>query len=473
LLDLSLRRSEATEAISLRVRLLRSLRSLAMTSSGIALISSLTIFMAGCGRGISDAANGKHPVEIRVAFWGGPDEVNITTGIINAWQKSHPDIVVKLDHTPYRGYIDKLLTRIAGRSAPDIICTEVDLFVTFQAKGVLLDLTPFVSADPEFSTKQFYPEIVNRFTVGGKLYAIPRDTAPFACVYYNKKLFDEAGVPYPKDDWNLDDLLDKARKLTKTDKDGRVTQYGFYAWAWPNFVYAFGGSMVDNVRDPSKCTLDSGESIAGLKFYSDLINKYKVHPTSTAMTNLAMGVQGMFMTGRLAMFSSGIWETPGLRKMVDLDWDVAMFPKGPPGPTVGSEGPLSRRPGGIRAFGTGGSGYCILKETKNPNAAFEVIKALAGRSGQTALADTGLAQPAIKDIAQSGRWVFDNKPPKNKSMLDEAMKYVIYEPFHPAWREAKELYINPELDMVFSGKRSVEDAVKNFTGKVDNLLKKQ
>jgi multiple sugar transport system substrate-binding protein len=424
----------------------------------VLVICSLIMASSGCGADKSRAvkAGSKSPAEVRVAFWGSPDEVNIITDAINTWQKSHPEIAVKLDHTPYRGYVDKLLTRIAGRSAPDIICTEVDLFVTFQARDVLLDLTPFVKASPEFSTKQFYPEIVNRFTVDGKLYAIPRDTAPFACVYYNKKLFDEAGVPYPKDDWNLDDLLDKARKLTKTDKDGRVTQYGFYAWAWPNFVYAFGGSMVDDVRNPSKCTLDSAESIAGLKFYSDLINKYKVHPTSTAMTNLAMGVQGMFMTGRLAMFSSGIWETPGLRKMENLDWDVAMFPKGP---------------SGIRAFGTGGSGYCILKETKNPEAAFEVIKALAGRSGQITLADTGLAQPAIRDIAQSGHWALDNKKPKNKSMLDEAMKYVIYEPFHPAWREAKELYINPELDMVFSGKKSVEDAVKNFTVKVDSLLK--
>jgi len=394
-------------------------------------------------------------MEVRVAFWGGPDEVNIVTDTINTWQKSHPDIIVRLDHTPYRGYVDKLLTRIAGRSAPDIICTEVDLFVTFQSKGALLDLTPYLKDDPDFNQKQFYPEIINRFTVDGKLYAIPRDTAPFACVYYNKKLFDEAGVPYPKDDWNLDDLLEKAKKLTKTDKNGRVTQYGFYAWAWPNFIYAFGGGLVDNVKNPSRCTMDSEKSIAGLKFYSDLINKYKVHPTSIAMTNLAMGVQGMFMTGRLAMLASGIWETPGLRKMTSLDWDIAMFPKGPTG---------------IRAFGTGGSGYCILKDAKNPLAAFEVIKALAGRSGQTTLADTGLAQPAIKDIAQSEHWALDNKPPKNKSMLDGAMKYVIYEPFHPAWREAKELYINSELDLVFNGKRSVEDAVKNFTAKVDKLL---
>lgn len=410
----------------------------------------------GCGNNSNGNAAGKGPVEIKVAFWGAPDEVSIVTNIINEWQKTHPDIKVRLEHTPYRGYVDKLLTRIAGRSAPDIICTEVDLFVTFQSKNVLLDLTPYIKSDPEFDLKGFYPEIVKRFTVDGKLYAIPKDTAPFACVYYNKKLFDEAGVPYPTDDWNVNDLLDKAKKLTKTDKDGRVTQYGFYAWAWQNFIYSFGGSLVDDVRHPTKCTMGSKNSLAGLQFYSDLINKYKVHPTSTAMTNLAMGVQGMFMTGRLAMFASGIWETPGLRKIENLEWDVAMFPKGPTG---------------ARAFGTGGSGYCILKDTRHQQEAFEVIKALAGRKAQATLADTGLAQPAIVDIVQSVHWSLNDNPPRNKKMLNEAMRYVIYDPFHPAWREAKEVYINPELDLVFSGNKSVEDAVKGFTGKVDNLLR--
>lgn len=421
------------------------------------LCAAIVITTAGCGNSAGDnAADG--PVEIKAAFWGGPDEVRIVSGIIKEWQKAHPDIIVRLEHTPYRGYVDKLLTRIAGRSAPDIICTEVDLFVTFQSKDVLLDLTPYVKDDPEFNLKEFYSEIVNRFTVDGRLYAVPRDTAPFACVYYNKRLFDEAKIPYPTDDWDVNDLLEKAKKLTKVDKDGRVTQYGFYAWAWQNFIYAFGGSLVNDTAHPTRCAMNSKASLAGLQFYSDLINQYRVHPTSTAMTNLAMGVQGMFMTDRLAMFASGIWETPGFRKMENLDWDVAMFPKGPTG---------------IRAFGTGGSGYCILKDSNHPAEAMEVIKALAGRRAQALLADTGLAQPAIKDIVESEHWSLNDKPPKNKKMLDGAMRYVIYEPFHPAWREAKELYINPELDLVFNGKKSAENAVNSFIGKVDDLLKKK
>jgi ABC-type glycerol-3-phosphate transport system substrate-binding protein len=176
------------------------------------------------------------------------------------------------------------------------------------------------------------------------------------------------------------------------------------------------------------------------------------------MTNLAMGVQGMFITGRLAMFASGIWETPGLRKIDNFDWDVAMFPKGV---------------NGLRVYGTGGSGYCILKDSKHPDEAFEVVKALSGRRGEAMLADTGLAQPAITEITQSKHWALNDDPPRNKKMLDEAMKYVVYEPFHPAWREAKELYINPELDLVFNGKKKAPDAVKSFIGKVNALLAKR
>ena len=163
----------------------------------------------------------------------------------------------------------------------------------------------------------------------------------------------------------------------------------------------------------------------------------------------------MFASGRLAMIASGIWETPGLRKMPALDWDVAMFPKGPKG---------------SRGFGTGGSGYCILKTSSHPKEAYQVIKALTGKDSAMVLADTGLAQPAMIEIAEGPHWIGGDLPPKNRSMLNEAMKYVIYEPFHPAWREAKEIYMNSELDLLFLGKKTAAEAVAGFIKKVNELL---
>ena len=145
-----------------------------------------------------------------------------------------------------------------------------------------------------------------------------------------------------------------------------------------------------------------------------------------------------------------------MRKAQGLDWDVAIFPKGPKG---------------IRGFGTGGSGYCILKTSAHPKEAYQVIKALTDKDAQSVLADTGLAQPAMIEIAKGEHWIGGDLPPKNKAMLNDAMKYVIYEPFHPAWREAKELYINPEFDLLFLGKKTAVEAVNSFIRKVNALLK--
>jgi ABC-type glycerol-3-phosphate transport system substrate-binding protein len=331
------------------------------------------------------------------------------------------------------------------------------MFVTFLAKDALLPLNGFIDRDPSFQVSDFFPEVLQRFTREGKLYAIPRDTAPFACVFYNKRLFDEARLPYPSDDWTLDELLQTAKRLTKREKD-RVTQYGFYAWAWQNFVYAHGGRLVDDLDRPTRCVLDDPRAIAGLQFYADLMNAHQVAPTPNALGNLAMGAQQLFMSQRVAMFSSGIWETPILRRIRDFDWDVAMFPKGP---------------SGERAFGTGGTGYCILRSSKHPQAAWEVLKALAGDEGHEQLAEKGLAQPANRRIAQGPAWAESPLPPRNKRMLNEAVRYAVYEPTIPEWREIADLHMLPELDLVFNGQQSAAEAVARIVPKVNAALAKR
>ncbi|MCM8766336.1 MAG: sugar ABC transporter substrate-binding protein [Candidatus Omnitrophica bacterium] len=411
-------------------------------------------FLSGCGKKLS---KDNLPV-IKVAFWGTPEEVEIIQSIIEPWQKEHPEIKVELEHTPFAGYVNKILTRVAGGAPPDVICVEANLFVSLWSKGIFLNLNPFLEKEEDFSVTDFFPEVVGRFTVEGKIYGIPRDTAPFACIYYNKKLFDAKGVSYPTDEWTWQDLLEKAKALTEYDKEGRPICYGFYGWAWQNFVYSNGGALVDNVEKPRRCLLDTPESIEGLEFYVDLIHKYRVSPTPNALINLGMGVQMMFMTGRLAMFSSGIWETPILRKAKDFDWDVVMFPKGPKG---------------IRAFGTGGSAYGILKTTKYPEEAWKVVKALTDERAQTILADSGLAQPANRKIAVGEHFADDNRLPLNKKMLNEAVKYIIYEPFHENWREINELYIVPELDMVFNGQKTVKEAMAKIVPEINRLLEER
>ncbi len=417
------------------------------------LSSSILFFTFGCSK---KTPGGAKPVEVKVAFWGAPEDIDIIKSVVSKWQVNHPGIKVRLEHTPYPGYLSKILTRIAGGAPPDILCAETNLFVSFFYKDILLDMSPFIQADPDFTLDDFFPEVIDRFSVDEKVYGIPRDTAPFACVYYNKKLFDEAGISYPSDNWDWYEFLDKAQRLTKIE-DGRVIQYGFYGWAWENFVYSNGGGIVDDVKSPKRCFLNTQKTIAGIKFYVDLIHKYKVAPAPLDLGNLGLGAQQLFMVKKLAMFSSGIWETPILRRIKDFDWDVAMFPKGP---------------GAVRGFGTGGSAYSILKTTEHPKECWEVIKCLAGREAQVMLAEAGLAQPAIKDIANGEHWAESSKKPLNKKMLNEAVQYVTYDPFHPRWREIRDLLIGQEFDLVFNGSESVEDAVNKIAPKIDDMLKK-
>jgi multiple sugar transport system substrate-binding protein len=192
---------------------------------------------------------------VKIAIWGGTDEIDMINGIVADWQKEHPDVIAKVEHTPAGSYTNKLLIRIAGGTAPDVMFVEVNIFVNFWAMNAFMDLKPFIENDPDFSLDSFFPEAMKRFTVNGKIYCIPRDTAPFACVYYNKKLFDEAGLPYPTDDWDWHDLLDKAKQLTKRTDDGRATQYGYYGWTWHNFVYSNGGNIVDDIEHPKEFTI--------------------------------------------------------------------------------------------------------------------------------------------------------------------------------------------------------------------------
>ena len=194
----------------------------------------------------------------------------------------------------------------------------------------------------------------------------------------------------------------------------------------------------------------------GLQFYADLSSLYEAMPTPTAFTNFGMGADRMFANGRIAMFLSGIWETPQFRNY-NFEWDVVMFPKNDKG---------------VRAFGTGGTGYAILKSSKHKKAAWEVIKALTGPEGQKQFAKRGLAQPARIAVAKSDAFADDSTAPRNKKMLNEAVQHVVFSPFHPKWREIEEKYIRPKLDLIFNGKQSAAEATKELAPEIDAQLER-
>jgi ABC-type glycerol-3-phosphate transport system substrate-binding protein len=358
--------------------------------------------------------------------------------------------------------MEKVLTQFAGGSAPDVLFVEVNNFKEFAAQGVLEDLTPYIDKAQTLKKSDFYDAIIDRFTVGGSLYVLPRDIAPICVVYYNKTMFDASGVKYPKENWTWDDMLRMSKKFVKKDANGVPTQYGYVDdWPiWEAFVFSNGGEMVDNIKNPKKCVMDRKAVIDAVQFRSDLINKYHVTPSPSQMTAMGgMGTADMFVSQRVAMFMSGIWKTPLFRSQITaFDWDVVPFPSSPKG---------------IKAYPTGGSGYAIVKSSKNKEMAWKLVTYLAGAEGQKKLAETGLAQPAMKKIAESTAFL-DGKKPLNKKMLLKAVNYVKFEPLLPEWEEINVSMIAPAFDKIWNGKEKAAAVLKKIVPEInENYFSKE
>ena len=158
------------------------------------------------------------------------------------------------------------------------------LFPDYQTRDVLLDLTPS-------STRTVRPEPARRrrasrdfTTADGGQYGLPRDLNTVV-LYYNKAMFDAAGLPYPDDTWDWAKLVEVGKKLTlDTDGDGTPDQWGLYTEtadmenAWSSFVWQNGGDVM--AADGKSTVVDSPEAAAGIQFLQDLIWKDKiVEPT--------------------------------------------------------------------------------------------------------------------------------------------------------------------------------------------------
>src|SRR5262249_41996993 len=187
--------------------------------------------LAACGKGASGQAGGgvkapSGPVEMEfLHFFTGVLWDNGFKPIIDAFEQKYPNIRWKGTAIPYGEMHTKIVTLVAGGTPPDGMSVPSDRAAEPILRRVLPENDPYVAKDKSVPIADVYPARLLNYKLADKLYALPIDNGSEA-VYYNKELFDKAGVPYPKNDWTWDDLLDKARRLTRTDDPTRPV-YGF------------------------------------------------------------------------------------------------------------------------------------------------------------------------------------------------------------------------------------------------------
>src|SRR6476646_3569924 len=162
----------------------------------------------------SDAGYTGPEATISYSIWGDPTEIKNQQAIVDAFHVANPKITVKVTVSDWDTYWDKLSTGIAGGDAPDVFAMDGPLFPDYQSRDVLLDLKPYIDRDG-YDLGQLADQAVADFTTAdGGQYGLPRDLNTIV-LYYNKDMFDAAGIPYPDDTWDWAKLRDVAKQLTK------------------------------------------------------------------------------------------------------------------------------------------------------------------------------------------------------------------------------------------------------------------
>ena len=322
---------------------------------------------------------------------------------IAVFERENPDIKVNLDWATAGS--EKVLVQIAGGNPPDIFMVySLANFVSLIEKGALEDLTPHCEKH-DMDIDDFWPQVKPFIFYEDNVYGFPETLTPVV-LFYNKRLFEEANVSYPTEEWNWDDLLDAAQKLTKEDQvSGRYAQFGLLPGDLVAMIWQNGGDMF--TPDGKRCIIDSPEALEAARFYYDLRYKHHVSPTPSEMESLhsQWGGFSIFATGRVAMMMTGRVATIEFRKYKDLDWDIAHVPRG-------------RRK--LTTFGVHTN--VIPKDAKHKEAAFKFLKSLVSKEGELLVANYGEGIPSRRSIASSQEFLFNPEYPKeihNQIYLDE------------------------------------------------------
>jgi len=391
---------------------------------------------------------------LRVAVYQEPARVEVQKRFIDAFQQAHPDISVSLESADFSTYYTRLNTNLAAGRAPDVFMMSGAYFYAGAMRNAFKDLGPYIQQS-NIDLSKYFTEDANS-VYQGKTLAVPEELDIMALAY-NKDLFDEAGVSYPTEDWNWDNLLDAATKLTRTTSSGQQT-YGIYAVnniqeMWGDLVKENGGSFL--TADMKQAAINTPESQEAIQFAVDLIHKYKVSPSAQGVSSLPGYIESggsPFMTGLVAMKFQGNYELGVLLEQDAFKWDVVTMPQ--------------RKIKGGLAWS---QAWVMYEKTQVPDAAWQFIEFMMSDEGNKVISDTpNKGQcPPLKSAAYEG--AYGAPPPDNMKAFLDGYEYRQSFEFHPAWLEWGAAY-GKALDPVFAGDVSVADGTNAAADEVNGIL---
>ncbi|WP_105616582.1 ABC transporter substrate-binding protein [Vallitalea okinawensis] len=366
------------------------------------------------------------------------------------FEKQNPEIDIVIEITPWSDYWTKLEAAASGGVLPDIFWMNGPNITMYADANVVLPITEYVE-DDQFDLSNYPQSLVDLYTVNGENYAIPIFWDTIA-LYYNKEIFDQAGVEYPTDSWTMEDLVQAATELTNPDT-------GVYGIAAPldnqqnyyNTIHQAGGYIISD--DKKTSGFDDPATIKGIQVWVDMINQ-GISPTLMELneTNAA----SLFESGKLAMVYSGSWMYPQYAKNENLagKFDLEVLPM------------MEERASVIH-----GLGACINPATDYPDEAWQFVKFLGSEEANDIFAMEKGGLPAY--LPSVNKFIDqESSTGYNVAVFTDQVSYSAMYPnskHTSKWQAVERDY----LKQAYTGEMTVEEACKKIAEEMNGILDKE
>ncbi|MEK4977319.1 MULTISPECIES: ABC transporter substrate-binding protein [Bacillales] len=402
--------------------------------------------------GQDNAGSGK-PVEVTMITWESAAMNEKIMASMKKFEEENPNIKVKLIPTPLDNYGVKINGMITAKKAPDIFMTGNDMLLDNAGKGLLYDWTELATQDKAFM-EGFYEGVVDSWYYDGKLVGLPGLLNTYG-IFYNKKSFQEAGLPEPKIGWTYDEFFAAMEKLSSNQ--GGVQQFGYYAPLDPFHVSLYsvsagGAPFADAIINPTKVEI-SDQFREGVEKYKSAIANGYMNPPTFDLTN----AMSSFKQGKVPMTLQGQWVADDLIRTApkELEWGYA------PMPVVNSQTEIYDA-----------VGWSSPATLKNPEAVWKVLKYLDSKMYEEVLPSTPVAPAAYQ--ASSAAY-YDALKAAGHPEVGEGLDHILKSPntqpvrFLSTWAGKAYPFIEASWKNILMGKAPITE-LDVMAEKINNVI---
>lgn len=420
----------------------------------IAILAVAALVVAACNK--DETANAPGTVVVMLPS-DNPGDIELRRTQAEAFMKAHPDIKVQVQVVPSEGYNERVFTSIAGGNAPDIFNSGDVVIPAIVKRHVAKDLDEFVTRD-NYDLEQFYPEIIEGLTFEDQLVGLT-DNWDTQVMYYNRDLFQQAGIPEPTADWTWDDAASAAQKLTSGTGASKVWGMLFETWFAPvhDQIYSFGGEVFS--EDGTQCRLDEPPAVEALQSIVDMMSAGYA-PQPQVFEQEGQDPFSAFAAGHAGMWiGSGRWSAFDLQGVKDINWAIAPRPAGPDH---------------ARSNFFHLAMYAITSESNDADSAWEFLQYMVSTEGITAAFESMQGIPSLPSLADDPEITETDIVQEHDAYQPfiDSLPTVRPAPFLPNFAEVDDA-IGNGLDPAWRGEADVQATATEVCLRVDELLQEQ